>query len=545
MHQSNLPLECDHVFGALAIDEIDERGDQRRLAAGARPGDEHEALRLGGEAPGLRATVRVVPRWPHASRSSAATRRDRDGRRTWCSGCGRRLRTRRSTRSLRRCRSIPGPVSGAISRIALSTSARDSGDSDSRNRRSPSTRIHGRDSDVRNNADAPRAAATRSRRSNLAAARRRMSTSRCVRGGTSMRTVRVIGRTWPGSGTCGVGSTRSMAFGFTRLSRFKAFNAFNRFKAFSRFNGFNAFGFTRLSRFKAFNRFKAFKGFNRLNGRNFVSGLDFVRRVNFLNRLNLMNRLSFEPLEPDEPLELLEQLEPDEPLELLELEPDEPPELRRIRWSAAAGRVSSSGSSANLPATARSRCFARRGDLSAPVLRVGGSRDYGRLRRLRQASATAESPSSTTCGSSARGSTIGVAAIGGSPIGADRGRHRRSSMTVRSARRSRHRRFDRDGSIGSIERIGTSIDTTAIRLDRCRHRRFDRFDGFDRLIAATSALRSIRRFRSAIAAAIGSGPRISSSAATASASALAIIGGMSSATASTSSIDGGGTISTY
>ena len=68
-------------------------------------------------------------------------------------------------RRLRRGRSIRAPLSGAISRIALSTSARDSGASASRWRRSPSMRIHGRESDVRNNADAPRAAAMRSSRS--------------------------------------------------------------------------------------------------------------------------------------------------------------------------------------------------------------------------------------------------------------------------------------------------------------------------------------------------------------------------------------------
>ncbi len=49
VHQANLPLERNHVLGALPVDEIDERGDHRRLAAGARAGNEHDALRLGGE----------------------------------------------------------------------------------------------------------------------------------------------------------------------------------------------------------------------------------------------------------------------------------------------------------------------------------------------------------------------------------------------------------------------------------------------------------------------------------------------------------------
>ena len=47
--QANLPFQRDHELGALAVDQVDERRHQRRLAAGARAGDEHEALRFGGE----------------------------------------------------------------------------------------------------------------------------------------------------------------------------------------------------------------------------------------------------------------------------------------------------------------------------------------------------------------------------------------------------------------------------------------------------------------------------------------------------------------
>ena len=81
-------------------------------------------------------------------------------------------------------------------------------------------RIHGRDSDVRKSAVAPRAAASRRRRSTPDAAR-----TGTVRGGTSMRTVRVSGSATPGPGEAGGGGdieARQFGLGRSHLQRTRA-----------------------------------------------------------------------------------------------------------------------------------------------------------------------------------------------------------------------------------------------------------------------------------------------------------------------------------
>lgn len=80
-------------------------------------------------------------------------------------------------------------ASGTISITAASTSARVMGGSPSSGRTSPSTRIDGRLSAVTNRAEAARATARRNRRSTPE------TRTAVERGGTSMRTVRVICRT--------------------------------------------------------------------------------------------------------------------------------------------------------------------------------------------------------------------------------------------------------------------------------------------------------------------------------------------------------------
>src|SRR5690606_38968453 len=62
VHELDWIFDRDDVVGALLVDDVDQRGERRRLAAPGRPGDEHETFGQVAEVEHLRRQAELLGR---------------------------------------------------------------------------------------------------------------------------------------------------------------------------------------------------------------------------------------------------------------------------------------------------------------------------------------------------------------------------------------------------------------------------------------------------------------------------------------------------